>query len=402
MLCQFSFKNFKSYKNETTFDLQSTAIPEFSESLLRDGKGSPLLPVSVIYGPNGGGKTNLLQALACLISSVVKPIHDLEKNRQSFILQQQVVCAPFLFDSESKTQPTEFEVFFRQGKNEYRYNLAIKDSEIDSESLYWRAIGGKRTGMVFDREKNVITPGTSINKSSINRSINPKMPYLSFLAINYDIPMIAEVQNWFESCIIRNYGNPIIDSVVMVSDDRAVRDRILTALNDVGIDLSGYRFDEEENQLYTQRTINDKVFELSLADESDGTRKLIAALPVLLLALTEGRLVIIDELDAKLHPKLLKYVISLFKNPQLNTKGAQLLFSSHDMTTMKNSVFRRDEIWFAAENADHASEIYSLYAIRNEDNLHVNNTAAYDKQYLEGRYGADPYLRNMLSGGDWE
>ncbi len=402
MLCQFSFKNFKSYKNETTFDLQSTAIPEFSESLLRDGKGSPLLPVSVIYGPNGGGKTNLLQALACLISSVVKPIHDLEKNRQSCILQQQVVCAPFLFDSESKTQPTEFEVFFRRGKNEYRYNLAIKDSEIDSESLYWRAIGGKRTGMVFDREKNVITPGTSIKKSSINRSINPKMPYLSFLAINYDIPMIAEVQNWFESCIIRNYGNPIIDSVVMVSDDRTVRDRILTALNDVGIDLSGYRFDEEENQLYTQRTINDKVFELSLADESDGTRKLIAALPVLLLALAEGRLVIIDELDAKLHPKLLKYVISMFKNPQLNTKGAQLLFSSHDMTTMKNTVFRRDEIWFAAENADHASEIYSLYEIRNEDNLHVNNTAAYDKQYLEGRYGADPYLRNMLSGGDWE
>ena len=402
MLCQFSFKNFKSYKNETTFDLQSTAIPEFSESLLRSDKGEPLLPVSVIYGPNGGGKTNLLQALACLISSIVKPIHDLEKNRQSFILQQQVFCVPFLFDSESRTEPTDFEVFFRQGKNEYRYNLAIKDSEIKSESLYWRAIGGKRTGMVFDREKNVITLGASINKPSINRSINPKMPYLSFLAINYDIPMIAEVQNWFESCIIRNYGNPRIDSVVMVSDDKVVRDRILTALNDVGIDLSGYRFDEEENQLYTQRTIHDKVFELSLADESDGTRKLIAALPVLLLALTEGRLVIIDELDAKLHPKLLKYVISLFKNPQLNTRGAQLLFSSHDMTTMKNTVFRRDEIWFAAEDADHASEIYSLYEIRNEDNLHVNNAAAYDKQYLEGRYGADPYLRNMLSGGDWE
>ena len=136
-------------------------------------------------------------------------------------------------------------------------------------------------------------------------------------------------------------------------------------------------------------------------DESDGTKKMIAALPVILLALQEGRLVIIDELDAKLHPKLLRYVISLFKNKNVNKKGAQLLFTSHDMTTMKNTVFRRDEIWFAAENERHESEIYSLYEIRRENNERVNSTAAYDKQYLEGRYGADPYLTNMLAGGEW-
>ena len=109
-----------------------------------------------------------------------------------------------------------------------------------------------------------------------------------------------------------------------------------------------------------------------------------------------------DELDAKLHPKLLRYVIAMFKNPKINQNGAQLIFTSHDVTTMRNTVFRRDEIWFAAENDNHESEIYSLYEIRREDNERVNNTAAYDKQYLEGRYGADPYLRNMLTGGDWE
>ena len=131
----------------------------------------------------------------------------------------------------------------------------------------------------------------------------------------------------------------------------------------------------------------------------DGTKKLIAALPVILLALREGRMVIIDELDAKLHPKLLKYVISLFKNKELNKYGAQLLFTSHDMYTLRNTVFRRDEIWFAAENHAHESEIYSLHEIRGEDNDRIKNTAAYDKQYLEGRYGADPYLSNMLGGG---
>ena len=402
MLCQFSFQNFKSYKEETTFDFQAAAIPEFSASLLGEEKSGRLLPVGVVYGPNGGGKSNLLQALSCLITTVVKPIHDLEKTREDIVIQQKAECEPFLFDDTSHDKPTEFQVYFRQGKNEYRYYLALKEDEVVSEALYWRAIGGRKTGTVFEREGSNITLGVSINKASINTSVNPKIPYLSFLAINYDIPVIAEVQKWFESCVIRNYANPVVDSTVMISKNDDVKKRIVQALNDMGIDLTGYRFDENEKQLYTQRTVNGKSYELRFMDESDGTQKLIAVLPVLLMALREGRLVIIDELDAKLHPKLLRYVIAMFKNPKINQNGAQLIFTSHDVTTMRNTVFRRDEIWFAAENDNHESEIYSLYEIRREDNERVNNTAAYDKQYLEGRYGADPYLRNMLTGGDWE
>lgn len=402
MLCQFSFQNYKSYKTETTFDFQAVAIPEFGSTLLGDEKAGKLLPVGVVYGPNGGGKSNLLQALSCLITTVVKPIHDLEKSREDVIIQQKADCEPFLFDETSRNEPTEFQIYFRQGKNEYRYYLALKNDKVDSEALFWRAIGAKKTGTVFEREGSEISLGASINRSSINKSVNPKMPYLSFLAINYDIPVIAEVQKWFESCVIRNYANPMVDSTVMISKDETVKKRIIQALNDMGIDLTGYRFDETEKQLYTQRTVEGKNYELKFGDESDGTQKLIAVLPVLLMALREGRLVIIDELDAKLHPKLLRYVIAMFKNPKINQNGAQLIFTSHDVTTMRNTVFRRDEIWFAAENDNHESEIYSLYEIRREDNERVNSTAAYDKQYLEGRYGADPYLRNVLTGGDWE
>ncbi len=401
MLCQFSFQNFKSYKNETVFDFQATSIPEFADSLLSSGKGGKLLPVGVIYGPNGGGKTNLLLALSCLISTVVKPIHDLEKNRENIVIQHRVGCTPFLFDEQSKEEPTVFEIFFRQGKNEYRYSLTLQKDEVVSESLYWKAIGAKKTGTLFERAQSEISLGPSISKAGISRSVNPKMPYLSFLAINCDIPAISEVQRWFESCIIRNYANPVVDSQILISHEETVREKIICALNDLGIDLSGYRFDEEDKQLYTQRIINDRVYELRFGDESNGTKKLIAVLPLIILALQEGRLAIIDELDAKLHPKLLKYVIGLFKNKKVNAKGAQLLFTSHDMTTMKNTVFRRDEIWFAAANEEHESEIYSLYEIRREDKERVNSTAAFDKQYLEGRYGADPYLSNMLTGGNW-
>ena len=187
-----------------------------------------------------------------------------------------------------------------------------------------------------------------------------------------------------------------------LTEDEQKKRSIIRFLNDRGLDMDGYRYDAEEDQLYLGRKIAGELFELPFHEESDGTRKLIAALPTILLALYEGRVVIIDEFDAKLHPKLLRYVIALFKNREANKKGAQLIFTSHDMSTLKNTVFRRDEIWFAALDQEHVSEIYSLHEIRREDNERVNFTAAYDKQYMEGRYGADPYLQNMLLGGEWK
>lgn len=396
MLCQFSFQNFKSYKEETTFDLQATAISEFEESLIKKEKCSNLLPVSAIYGPNGGGKSNLLQALACLITTVVKPIHDLGNTREDIIIQQGFSAKPFLYDAETTEEPIEYRIFFRKGSYEYRYYLATLKDEIFAETLDRKTLGGKKPAQIFYREGEVITLGPTLSREGVNTKVNEKMPYLSFLAINYNISVIAEVQEWFESCIIRSYGNPIVEMEVMFSEDANVKKQIVTLLNDMGIDIEDYRFDSDEKQLFLKRTIAGKPYELSLSEESDGTRKLIAALPAILIALQEGRLVIIDELDAKLHPKLLRYVISLFKNPKVNKNGAQLLFTSHDMSTMKNTVFRRDEIWFAALNEKRSSEIYSLYEIRHEDNERVKSTAAFDKQYLEGRYGADPYLQNRL------
>ena len=267
-----------------------------------------------------------------------------------------------------------------------------------SESLSRKSVTGKKTADLFDREKDKITLGYSINKKNINTSVNPKMPYLSFLAINYALPEISEVITWFESCIIRSYANPMVEHQIMLEKNTEYKNQFIRALNDMDIDITDYRYDEDNKQLYMLRRLGKKEYELSFTDESDGTRKLIAALPVILLALREGRLVIIDELDAKLHPKLLRYVILLFKDKKINQNGAQLLFTSHDMSTMKNTIFRRDEIWFAADNDAHESDVYSLHEMRNEDGSRIKNTATYDKQYLEGRYGADPYLRNMLGG----
>ena len=107
---------------------------------------------------------------------------------------------------------------------------------------------------------------------------------------------------------------------------------------------------------------------------------------------------VIDELDAKIHPVLLKYVIMLFNNMEINRKGAQLIFTSHDLSTMSNEVFRRDEIWFVAKGNNQNSKLYSLVEFKTGNGEVVRKDAKYDKQYLEGKYGADPYLRRII---DW-
>ena len=399
MLCQFSFSNFRSYRDETTFDFQAATLAEFRDSLIGKDFRSPLLPVGVIYGPNGGGKSNLLAALGCVISLVTAPVYELGKSNARFVIQQKIPVTPYLFDEKSQNEPTRFQLFFRSGEYEYRYYLVLLHDEILTETLYRRKLGASRAAKIFDRDHGRIVLGTLLGSKAINTDVNAKMPFLSFLAINYSIPVITDVITWFEECIIRNYANPLADQQILLSDDKWSKKQFLMMMNDMGIGISGYRFDRQGNEFYLQRTLHDTVYELPFSSESDGTRKLFAALPVILTALREGRLLIADELDAKLHPKLLRYVIRLFTNPEINKKGAQLLFTSHDMSTMKNSIFRRDEIWFAALDEENSSEIYSLSELRKENNEPINNTAAYDKQYLEGRYGADPYLQNMLS---WE
>lgn len=379
--------------------MQATSIKEFDESLIRFEKDrKSFLPVSVLYGPNGGGKTNVLKAFRTLKTIIVKPIILYKEGDVSVNSLSKEMF--FKFDSEKRKQPSEFEVFFRKGKDEFRYNLCIFENKIVEEYLYRLTIGAKKPEMIFARYEGTIEIGKELKTAKVSTAVNEEMPFLSFLGIFHNIGAIDTVVEWFTTSLYLD--NSDVESEVLLEvlkeDGFLKKDIFLDMLSSLDINVKDYRYFEEKG-FFTKHVVKGEEFELAFEEESKGTKKLFALLPFAIAVLANGSLLIVDELDCRLHPKLLRYIINLFTDPSVNRNGAQLIFTSHDLSTMKGSIFRRDEIWFAAKDASESSQIYSLYDIRDEKNEHVKSTAAFDKQYMEGRYGADPYLKKML---DWE
>lgn len=404
MLYQLSFKNFKSYKDETIFDMRAENISEFEESIIIDKNGEKLLPVSVIYGPNGGGKSSVLEALAALNSMVLRPKLILEKqisekNYRNFSLYNNDI-EPYKFDERTKEEPTEFQVYFSTESNIYKYHITVLKDVIVEEELYKKEFKGKKSAKIFDRNRNKVDLGEILKKANATTNVNENMPYLTFLSITNNIDIIKDVIEWFENITTINYACQDFETQIGVFDDE-IKEIVIDIMNAMDIDICDYRLEEneEKSHLFIQHKKNNKVYELDFSEESEGTKKLFSLMPSIMSAMFEGGIVSIDELDAKLHPKLLKYIIMIFKDRDLNDHNAQLIFTSQDLTTMNSQIFRRDEVWFACKNDNKESEIYSLYEIRDENGEHIRANASFSKQYLAGKYGADPYLDKMLN---WE
>ena len=234
--------------------------------------------------------------------------------------------------------------------------------------------------------------------------INESLPIISYISMFKNIDVIDEVVKFFLCIQIVDFDKPTQDRRILVSALERNKKQILNILNSMGIDICDinieYAEDGKVKNIYTKHILeNGSQKELRFEEESSGTRKIFSILPVILNVIKSGNLLVIDELDAKLHPVLLQRIIEMFTNPMINTKGAQLLFTSHDLTTMNNKVFRRDEIWFSAINAYDESVLYSLVDFRKENGDKPRNDENYNKQYLEGRYGADPYMHKIQN---WE
>ena len=404
MLCQFTVKNFKSIRDEVTFDMQAATISEHEDRVIKDIDDELYLPVSAVYGPNGGGKSNVLEALHSLVTKVLRPLYATSNNEDVAIKMKKLVIEPFAFDEKTINEPTEFELFFRTKLAEYRYELVVKKEVIEYERLDRIKLETGRKSALFERDEDEITLKGAFARLKTSDELSDTLPLLSYLGITYSKnEVVQDVLDWFDEEIdFLNYGNPVQELRMAVSKSDEVKKLMLQMIQEMDLDIVEFRVEEKENdriEVFTKHVVDEYEAELNLFDESSGTKKLFGLLPFIAKSLLNGTTLVIDELDAKIHPVLLKYLIMTFSNMEKNKKGAQLIFTSHDLSTMNSDVFRRDEIWFVAIGNRQNSKLYSLVEFKNEKGESVRKDAKFDKQYLEGKYGADPYLRKIIDWG---
>ena len=403
MLCQFTVKNYKSIRDEVTFDMQAAAISEHEDKIIKDKDGEQFLPVSSIYGPNGGGKSNVLEALHTLAAKVLRPLYATGDNEERVFLQKKMMIEPFAFSEKTKDEPTEFEIFFRTKLAEYRYILHVKRDMVVYERLDRVKMDTGRKSALFERDEEIVLKGV-FARLKISDELSETLPLLSYLGITYKKnEVVKDVLGWFEYGIdFLNYGNPIEELRMAVSNSDEVKQLMLEMIQEMDLDIVDFRVIKDENDridVYTKHRVDGYEAELNLLEESSGTKKLFGLMPFIAASLLTGTTLVIDELDAKIHPVLLRYIIMMFSDMSINKEKAQLIFTSHDLSTMNSEVFRRDEIWFVAKGNAQNSQLYSLVEFKNEKGESVRKDAKFDKQYLEGKYGADPYLRRIIDWG---
>ena len=410
MLCQFTVQNFQCIKDELTLDMQATSISENEESLLKDSDDEKFLPLAVIYGPNGTGKTTVLLALNSLICKVMRPVcastsSTCDKNQECLKRSEKFAAKPFAFSDETINAPTVYELFFRTKTTEYQYNLSVLKEKILSESLYKKIISGKRYTEVFSRNKLNITLKGSLKKIYIN-DISENLTLLSYLAITHRRnKIINDTIKWFDDSILFLNYDYFEGLNIRLTKNEKLKKIVIDMLKEMDFNINNYRIEEKKDKenrnlkIYVSHPIKEKNYELELKEESSGTIKIFSIIPHIAKCMLDGVTLIVDELDSKLHPLLLKYIIQLFSNPNINKKNAQLIFTSHDLSTMNSDVFRRDEVWFIAMANDYSSKMYSLVDFKTPDGKSVRKDARFDKQYLEGKYGADPYFKRIIN---WE
>ena len=405
MLCQFTVKNYKSIRDEITFDMQAAAISEHENKVIKDVDGELFLPISAIYGPNGSGKSNVLEALHTLDSKVLRPLCATCDKVDCDYKARKIPVEPFAFSEQAKDEPTEFELFFRTEKAEYRYILHVKEDEVIYESLDRVKMDTGRPSALFRRDTDSTELKGIFGRLKISEDLSATLPLISYLGITYKKnEVVNDVLEWFEDAIdFLNYGNPYQELRTAIAKSEDIKHLVLNMIKEMDLDIEDFRIEEKDNdriEVFTKHTVAGYSAEITLSEESSGTRKLFGLLPFIAKSLIYGTTLVIDELDAKIHPVLLQYVIQLFTDMSINKNGGQLIFTSHDLSTMNNEVFRRDEIWFVAKGRGQNSGLYSLVEFKNDKGESVRKDAKYDKQYLEGKYGADPYLKKIIDWSD--
>ena len=405
MLIRFSFKNFKSFKDENCLDMEATSLKEHEYNVAKTDS-TEILKVSAIYGANASGKTNVLQAFSYMKkrilvsddSKVNSPMD--EENIYSFMINDNPISL-------------EVEILAKNNKI-YKYGFDILKDKIISEWLYEKRIN--KFYEIFERNNNNVQIMKVKNKLFDLANIDDKSLFLkSFRAIDKSNEDFNSVYEWFMNSNYLDLGDPKFEDALnkrislRIVEDGKYRSELLAFIKtfDATIDsinISPASLEEIKNtngvvKVELVHNCKDGKKALPISLESNGTMKMFHLFDFFMDALKKGMVLFVDELDAKLHPILTRYIINLFHNSEKNIGNGQLIYSTHDTVNLNKETFRRDEIWFAEKDKNGISEIYSLsdYIMEDENGnaKKVRNDATYNKDYLTGRYGAIPVLEEF-------
>ena len=408
MLIRFNFKNFKSFKNENCLDMEATSLKEHEYNVAELDSGK-YLKVSAIYGANASGKTNVLQAFDYMKKRIL--VSD-DSKKNSPIDEENVYS--FMINNDSMA--LEVEILAKNNKI-YKYGFELVKDNIISEWLYKKRVN--KFYSIFERENNNIKMMKD-NKLSKLTNIDERTLFLNIYSkIDKDNEDFSNVYDWFVNSTYLDLGNPNFKkfinnrvSLKILSDENYKKELLkFIRIFDSGIEGIKTTPDSIEavksnNGIIDIEVIhkgeNGELKALPFYLESNGTRKMFHLFEFFMDALKNGMVLFVDELDAKLHPLLTRYIINLFHNSETNKGNGQLIYSTHDTVNLNKETFRRDEIWFAEKDKDGISEIYALsdYILEDDKNAgkKVRNDATYNKDYLTGRYGAIPILEEFNIG----
>ena len=418
MLIRFCFENYRSFKGEACLDLSATKITEHADRVVETGD-TKLLRLAAIYGANASGKSNVFNALR-FMSEYVR--HSFGFGGESIadmtIRMPSMRYTPFAF-ADGEEQPSSFEVYFvlphDAKERTYHYGFVIKNYIIQEEWLTAKARTATpdKAKTIFYRkagEKIDFGAVPSEYQKNISVSIAEEALILS-LGAKLKVPVLSDVWDWFLTMKFMDFNN---DNENTIYSDLAAHlletegnlslgiKKYLESFDDSIVEITKKDKQSDGGNLYKGLSNfnafhripgSDKLKSIPLEEESQGTLKMLSMYPAIALALIDGGVLVIDELNTKLHPLLVRNIILTFANPKININNAQLIFTTHDSWQMETKLLRRDEIWFTEKFGTNESTLFSLAEFQNQDGTKIRKDASYEKDYLSGLYGAIPKIR---------
>ncbi len=391
MLVQFMLKNVLSFKDETVLDMTAiNAYKEHGGNLIDIGTKERFLKVAAIYGANASGKSNLYIAMLYFQRIVARSFNNVDESETTAIEQYYV---PFEF--EEMKENSEFQIVEILGDYEYKYGFEYNSECIVTEWLYRKNIKTNRMSTIFERTTQSVYFGMSVRKECdvYKEQIPTETLVLSFFN---KLKLKTE--------IFKDVYSGIMDTMIVPTDFcedtrlldiflpkviRQRKEKLMEFLTAIDTGIKDIDYDDSDNQIdfFTKHIgKSGEEYWLGLYSESEGTIKSIMLFIYAQTAILSGKSIFVDELNIKLHPLLLKFIIDLFLEKD---SKAQLIYTTHDTTLMDKKFFRRDQIWFVQKDEYGYSELTALSDFR------VRSDASFEKDYLAGVYGGIPLIKEF-------